>query len=60
MIVEIKTALNGAGINMPFPVRTLDLSDTSVDVLVDKTHNQSDSKFKKHNTKSDNNKLITE
>lgn len=30
VIVEIKKALDMAGVNMPFPIRTLDLSDPSV------------------------------
>lgn len=30
VIVEIKKALDAAGINIPFPIRTLDLSDPSV------------------------------
>lgn len=30
VIVEIKKALDAAGINIPFPIRTLDLSDSSV------------------------------
>ena len=30
VIVEIKKALDTAGVNMPFPIRTLDLSDPSV------------------------------
>ncbi len=34
VIIEIKTALDAAGIDMPFPVRTLDLSDPSVKAIV--------------------------
>ena len=30
VIVEIKKALDAAGMNIPFPIRTLDLSDSSV------------------------------
>lgn len=30
VIVEIKKALDAAGVNIPFPIRTLDLSDSSV------------------------------
>ena len=34
VLIEIKTALDAAGIDMPFPVRTLDLSDPSVKAIV--------------------------
>ncbi|WP_350561216.1 mechanosensitive ion channel domain-containing protein [Psychrobacter sp. CAL346-MNA-CIBAN-0220] len=34
VIVAIKTTLDAAGVNMPFPVRTLDLSDPSVKAMV--------------------------
>lgn len=36
VIVEIKKGLDGAGVNIPFPIRTLDLSDVSVDKVVNK------------------------
>lgn len=36
VIVEMKKGLDGAGVNMPFPIRTLDLSDASVDKVVKK------------------------
>ena len=36
VIVEIKTALDAAGVNIPFPIRTIDLSDPSVSAIVDK------------------------
>ncbi|WP_131668437.1 mechanosensitive ion channel family protein [Psychrobacter pygoscelis] len=36
VIVAIKAALDGANINIPFPIRTLDFGDDSVDALVDK------------------------
>lgn len=34
VIVEIKKALDAAGINIPFPIRTLDLSDPSVKIAL--------------------------
>lgn len=34
VLIEIKTALDAAGIDMPFPVRTLDMSDPSVKTMV--------------------------
>lgn len=40
VIVEIKTALDKAGVNIPFPIRTLDLSDPSVTAIVKKLHEQ--------------------
>lgn len=40
VIVEIKTALDAAGVNIPFPIRTIDLSDPSVTAIVDKMHEQ--------------------
>ena len=36
VIVEMKKGLDGAGVNIPFPIRTLDLSDVSVDKVVKK------------------------
>ena len=40
VIVKIKTALDAAGINMPFPVRTLDLSDALVKSAINKLNKQ--------------------
>ncbi len=40
VIVEIKTALDAAGVNIPFPIRTIDLSDPSVSAIVDKMQTQ--------------------
>lgn len=40
VIVEIKNALDSAGVNMPFPVRTLDLSDPSVKAIVKQLNKQ--------------------
>ena len=40
VLIEVKTALDAAGINMPFPVRTLDLSDPSVKAIAKQLHNQ--------------------
>ena len=48
VIVEIKTALDGAGVNIPFPIRTIDLSDPSVTAIVKKLHEQSESKTEKN------------
>lgn len=38
VIVEIKSALDAAGVNIPFPIRTIDLSDPSVTSIVNKLH----------------------
>ena len=40
VIVEIKSALDVAGVNIPFPIRTIDLSDPSVTSIVNKLHEQ--------------------
>lgn len=40
VIVEVKTALDAAGVNIPFPIRTIDLSDPSVTAIVNKVHEQ--------------------
>lgn len=40
VLIEIKTALDAAGIDMPFPVRTLDLSDPSVKSIVNRLGEQ--------------------
>ena len=40
VIVEIKSALDAAGVNIPFPIRTIDLSDPSVTLIVNKLHEQ--------------------
>lgn len=40
VIVEIKTALDAAGVNIPFPIRTIDLSDPSVTSIVNKINEQ--------------------
>ncbi|MDN5666690.1 MAG: mechanosensitive ion channel family protein, partial [Psychrobacter sp.] len=40
VIVEVKKALDAAGINIPFPIRTIDLSDPSVSAIVDKMQAQ--------------------
>lgn len=40
VIVEIKKALDNAGVNIPFPIRTLDLSDPSVKAIVQKAKDQ--------------------
>ena len=36
VMVQIKSKLDAAGVNIPFPIRTLDLSDASVDAVVKK------------------------
>ena len=36
VFVEIKNALDSAGVNIPFPIRTIDLSDSSVATIVNK------------------------
>lgn len=40
VIVEIKSALDAADVNIPFPIRTIDLSDPSVTSIVNKLHEQ--------------------
>lgn len=40
VIVEIKTALDTAGVNIPFPIRTIDLSDPSVTAIVKKINEE--------------------
>lgn len=40
VIVEIKKALDAAGVNIPFPIRTIDLSDPSVKSIVKKLNEQ--------------------
>ena len=40
VIVEIKNALEAAGVNIPFPIRTIDLSDPSVKAIVNKLNEQ--------------------
>ena len=40
VFVEIKNALDSAGVNIPFPIRTIDLSDSSVVTIVDKLNEQ--------------------
>ena len=40
VIVEIKSALDAAGVNIPFPIRTIDLSDPSVTSIMNKLHEQ--------------------
>ena len=40
VIVEIKSALDVAGVNIPFPIRTIDLSDPSVTSIMNKLHEQ--------------------
>lgn len=40
VIVEIKSALDAAGVNIPFPIRTIALSDPSVTSIVNKLHEQ--------------------
>lgn len=40
VIVEIKSALDAAGVNIPFPIRTIELSDPSVTSIVNKLHEQ--------------------
>lgn len=40
VIVGIKNSLDAAGVNIPFPIRTIDLSDSSVMTIVDKLNEQ--------------------
>lgn len=40
VLIEIKTALDKAGIDMPFPVRTIDLSDPSIKQTIKQLNNQ--------------------
>lgn len=52
IIVEIKTALDTAGVNIPFPIRTIDLSDPSVTAIVKKLNDERAINHEQ-NTKSD-------
>ena len=45
VLIAVKRALDKAGIDMPFPVRTLDLSDPSVKAIVKKLADQADAKI---------------
>ncbi|MGP9518099.1 mechanosensitive ion channel family protein [Psychrobacter sp. AOP7-C1-14] len=40
VIVGIKDSLDAAGVNIPFPIRTIDLSDPSVGAIVNKMNEQ--------------------
>lgn len=40
VIVGIKNSLDAAGVNIPFPIRTIDLSDPSVGAIVNKMNEQ--------------------
>jgi len=40
VIVGIKNSLDAAGVNIPFPIRTIDLSDPSVSAIVNKMNEQ--------------------
>lgn len=42
VLIEVKKALDSAGIDMPFPVRTLDLSDPSVSAIAKQIKQQQD------------------
>ena len=42
VLIEVKKALDSAGIDMPFPVRTLDLSDPSVSAIAKQIKKQQD------------------
>lgn len=42
VIVGIKNSLDAAGVNIPFPIRTIDLSDPSVNAIVNKMNEQQD------------------
>ncbi|GAF55304.1 potassium efflux system KefA protein [Psychrobacter sp. JCM 18901] len=42
VIVGIKNSLDAAGVNIPFPIRTIDLSDPSVSAIVNKINEQQD------------------
>lgn len=54
VIVEIKTALDAAGVNIPFPIRTIDLSDPSVTAIVNKIQEQQALDANKTTTAYDN------
>ncbi|AMN66552.1 mechanosensitive ion channel domain-containing protein [Psychrobacter sp. P11G5] len=56
VLIEVKTALDAAGIDMPFPVRTLDMSDPSVKAMVKSLNKQNDASKDQTETTS----LITE
>lgn len=51
VIVEVKKALDAAGINIPFPIRTIDLSDPSVKSIVQQINKQQDDNVNDDNAK---------
>ncbi|WP_230659376.1 mechanosensitive ion channel family protein [Psychrobacter sp. I-STPA10] len=57
VIVMIKDALDEADINIPFPIRTLDMGDASVDALVDKINQQAAKQSLKQVTKQTTNQV---
>lgn len=57
VIVEIKRALDAAEINIPFPIRTLDLSDPSVKAIA-KQLNKYDDEDQDSNNQVDMNKAV--
>lgn len=52
VLIKVKTALDSAGIDMPFPVRTLDLSDPSVKAIAKQLHEQQSNNESKSETPS--------
>lgn len=60
VLIEIKNALDKAGIDMPFPVRTLDLSDPSIKATVKQLNNHDAKSEDNNDDKVDMNKIITE
>ena len=51
VIVEVKKALDAADINIPFPIRTIDLSDPSVKSIVQQINKQQDEDVNDDNAK---------
>lgn len=60
VIVEIKKALDAAGINIPFPIRTIDLSDPSVKTIVSDLNDANSSNKLEQTQTSDANKTAIE
>jgi small-conductance mechanosensitive channel len=60
VIVEVKKALDAAGINIPFPIRTIDLSDPSVKTVVNDLNTPDDTNKLDKTQTSDANKTAIE
>ena len=60
VIVEIKNAFDAADINIPFPIRTIDLSDPSVKSIVKQINQSQDDKASESNKSDETNKTAAQ